>query len=77
MIEEFKKVWGKEIYIEKEKQYKGIEVKLKKSDLEGVIESLWLPKIDEKSKIRKNDLYLVNWTNGKKGIVELKDLEYK
>lgn len=49
------------------------QVQLKKSDLKGKIICLWLP-LDE-SVLRKNDLWLVEWENGKTGLVEERDVD--
>jgi hypothetical protein len=52
---------------------KGRRVRLKdQTQFIGVVKELHLKADEERS--RKNDLYLIDWDNGKQGIAETKDL---
>jgi hypothetical protein len=70
----FKKAYGEEIYREKEQlSFCTSNVQLKSnSEFIGVVKCLWLPSNENRN--RKNDLWWVEWNNGKFGIVEEKDV---
>ena len=52
---------------------KGKRVRLKdQTQFIGVVKGFHLKADEERN--RKNDLYLIDWDNGNKGIVETKDL---
>ena len=72
-IETFRKTYGEFIYNKLNEKYANLSVKLKVDGgyLNGKIITLWLPKNEEQH--RTKDLFLVQWDNGKKGIIELED----